>query len=167
MFLGTTDYSAILRPLQWLVVVLVFLFFLRVVRAVWVEVRPAASRQTRGDRRRAARGEESALSASAPQRRRKRLRLEVLEPADQAGRTFDLEDELTIGRSPGCGVPTAYDPYSSMLHARLYRRGDHLWAEDLRSTNGTYVNSERISKPAKLARGDLLQTGATVFEVTR
>lgn len=167
VFLGTTDYSAILRPLQWLVVVLIFLFFLRVVRAVWVEMSPASTRQTRGDRRRAARAEVSDLPAPTRQRRNKRLRLEVLEPADQAGRIFDLEDELTIGRSPGCGVPTTYDPYSSTLHARLYRRGDRLWAEDLRSTNGTYVNSERISKPTRLARGDLLQAGATVFEVTR
>jgi pSer/pThr/pTyr-binding forkhead associated (FHA) protein len=37
----------------------------------------------------------------------------------------------------------------------------------LGSTNGTYVNSERITKSTKLARGDLLQIGATVFEVTR
>jgi pSer/pThr/pTyr-binding forkhead associated (FHA) protein len=164
---ASTDYSAIVRPLQWLVIVLVFIFFLRVVRAVWVEVRPAGPRQTRADRRRAAREEERALAGPLPRRRKKQLFLEVLEPADQAGRTFDLDDELTIGRSPGCGVPTTYDVYSSTLHARMYRRGGQLWVEDLRSTNGTYVNSERITKPSKLARGDLLQVGVTVFEVTR
>lgn len=164
---ASTNYSAIIRPLQWLVIVLVFLFFLRVVRAVWVEVRPAGPRQTRADRRRAARDEERALAGHAPRRRRKQLFLEVLEPAEQAGRTYDLDEELTIGRSPGCGVPTSYDVYSSTLHARLYRRGDQLWVEDLSSTNGTYVNSERIVKATKLARGDLLQVGATVFEVTR
>jgi pSer/pThr/pTyr-binding forkhead associated (FHA) protein len=164
---ASTDYSAILRPLQWLVIVLVFLFFLRVVRAVWVEVRPAGPRQTRGDRRRAAREQERALAGPKQKRGRKQLFLEVLEPTEHAGRTFDLDDELTIGRSPGCGVPTTYDVYSSTLHARLYRRGDQLWAEDLGSTNGTYVNSERISQATKLAKGDLLQVGATVFEVTR
>jgi pSer/pThr/pTyr-binding forkhead associated (FHA) protein len=164
---ASINYSAIVRPLQWLVIALVFLFFLRVVRAVWVEVRPAGPRQTRADRRRAAREEKRALAGYEPKRRRKQLFLEVLEPADHAGRTFDLDDELTIGRSPGCGVPTTYDVYSSTLHARLYRRGDQLWAEDLNSTNGTFVNSERITQPTKLARGDLLQIGATVFEVTR
>lgn len=165
---ASTNYSAIVRPLQWLVIVLVFLFFLRVVRAVWVEVRPAGPRQTRAERRRAAREEERALAGHAPPRRRRRqLFLEVMEPAEQAGRTFDLDDELTIGRSPGCGVPTSYDVYSSTLHARLYRRGEQLWVEDLHSTNGTFVNSERITKPTKLARGDLLQVGGTVFEVTR
>lgn len=165
---ASTNYSAIVRPLQWLVIALVFLFFLRVVRAVWVEVRPAGPRQTRADRRRAAREEERALAGhEPPSRRRKQLFLEVMEPADQAGRAFDLDDELTIGRSPGCGVPTSYDVYSSTLHARLYRRGEQLWVEDLGSTNGTFVNSERIAKPTKLVRGDLLQVGGTVFEVTR
>jgi pSer/pThr/pTyr-binding forkhead associated (FHA) protein len=165
---ASTNYSAILRPLQWLVVVLIFLFFLRVVRAVWVEVRPAGPRQTRSERRRAARDERRAIEGPEPRgRRRKQLFLETLEPADHAGRTFDLDDELTIGRSPGCGVPTTYDPYSSTLHSRLYRRGDQLWVEDLGSTNGTFVNSERITKPTKLAKSDLLQVGATVFEVTK
>jgi pSer/pThr/pTyr-binding forkhead associated (FHA) protein len=163
-----TNYSTVLRPLQWLIIVLVFLFFLRVVRAVWVEVRPAGPRQTRRDRRQMARAEAQALLGPVTGNKRARqLFLEVLEPADQAGRTFNLEDELTVGRSPGCGVPTTYDVYSSTLHARLFRRGDHLMAEDLGSTNGTYVNSERISKATRLARGDLLQIGATVFEVTR
>ena len=166
LFGASTNYSAIVRPLQWLVIVLVFLFFLRVVRAVWVEVRPAGPRQTRRDRRREAR-EERAMAGHTPRRHRKQLFLEVLEPAEQAGRTFDLDEELTIGRSPGCGVPTSYDVYSSTLHARLYRRGDQLWVEDLQSTNGTFVNSERIAKPVRLVRGDLLQVGGTVFEVTR
>ena len=75
------------------------------------------------------------------------LMLEVVEPDEYQGRTFDLDDELTVGRSPGCGVPTTYDVYSSTLHARLFRRGDQLWVEDLGSTNGTFVNSERITKP--------------------
>jgi FHA domain len=171
---AATNYSAILRPLQWLVVVLIFLFFLRVVRAVWVEVRPAGPRQSRSDRRRAAREAEMAATSAVavgdvapPKARRKQLFLEVIEPEMQSGSTFDLDDELTVGRSPGCGISTSYDAYSSTLHARLYRRGDQLWVEDLSSTNGTYVNSERITKPSKLGKGDLLQIGATVFEVTR
>lgn len=162
-----TNYAAIVRPLQWLVIILIFLFFLRVVRAVWVEVRPAGPRQTRGERRRAAREEARALAGPEPLKGRKQLFLEVLEPAGQAGRTFDLGGELTIGRSPGCGVPTTYDAYSSTVHARVYRRGDQVWIEDVGSTNGTYVNSEKIARPTKLTRGDLVQVGATVFEVTR
>ena len=159
---ATTNYSAIIRPLQWLVIALIFLFFLRVVRAVFVEIRPAGVRSTRAERRRLRREERGV----AP-RRKRALHLEVVEPAEYEGQTFDLDDELTVGRSPGCGVPTTYDTYSSTLHARLFRRGDQLWVEDLDSTNGTYVNSERITQPVRLGRGDLLQVGATVFEVNR
>jgi pSer/pThr/pTyr-binding forkhead associated (FHA) protein len=53
------------------------------------------------------------------------------------------------------------------LHARLFRHNDQLWVEDLGSTNGTYVNSEKISQAIRLGKGDQLQIGATVFEVTR
>ena len=171
---SSPNYSAIIRPLQWLVIVLIFLFFLRVVRAVWVEVRPAGPRQTRRERRRAERQaaepppeESPVVTNGAVPKRKKPLYLEVLEPQDHAGRTYDLDEELTVGRSPGCGVSTSYDVYSSTMHARLYRRGNQLWVEDLGSTNGTFVNSEQIAKPTKLARGDLLQVGGTVFEVTR
>jgi pSer/pThr/pTyr-binding forkhead associated (FHA) protein len=162
------NVNSVVRFLQWIVIALVFLFFFRVVRAVWVEVRPAVPRQTRRERRRANETPPPPSDVQANGRRRKKeLVLEVIEPNDHQGQIFNLADELTVGRSPGCGVPTSYDVYSSTVHARLFKRGDQLWVEDLGSTNGTFVNSERIATPARLGRGDLLQVGATVFEVTR
>ena len=59
------------------------------------------------------------------------------------------------------------DVYTSTVHARLFRHNDQLWVEDLGSTNGTFVNSERITQAVRLGKGDLLQVGSTVFEVTR
>ena len=91
----------------------------------------------------------------------------MLQPPELAGRNYDLDDELTIGRSPGCGVPMTDDIYTSTLHARLFRHNEQLWVEDLGSTNGTYVNSEQISQAMRLGKGDLLQIGSTVFEVSR
>jgi hypothetical protein len=164
LLLGT-NYSAIIRPLQWLVVALIFLFFLRVVRAVFVEVRPAGP--TRAQRRAQRRAEEDEQRPPRDTRSRRQLRLEVIEPREREGTVFDLDGEITVGRSNGCGIPTGYDSYSSTLHARLYPSGGQIWVEDLGSTNGTYVNSERISQPSRLAKGDLLQIGATVFEVRR
>jgi pSer/pThr/pTyr-binding forkhead associated (FHA) protein len=98
---------------------------------------------------------------------RRQLFLRIVEPSAHEGQTFDLDDELTIGRSPGCGVPTPDDIYASTVHARLYRQKDQLWVEDLGSTNGTYVNSEKITQARRLGKGDVLQAGSTVFEVTR
>ena len=162
-----TGYSGAIRLVQWCVIAVIFLMFLRVIRAVWVEVRPAGPRQARASRRGAA--EEPYTVPPAPSGRlgKGHLRLEVVEPVDRAGLQFEIDDEVTIGRSPGCAIATTYDIYSSTLHARVFRDGNRLIVEDLGSTNGTFVNSERIGKPTKLVRGDLLQIGATVFEVRR
>lgn len=164
--IASTGYSGAVRLVQWCVIALIFLFFLRVIRAVWVEVRPAGPRQGRTNPRAAA---EQRVAAGPPARRGGKgpLHLEVVEPLDRTGQRFDLDDEVTIGRSPGCGIATTYDIYSSTVHARLFNQDGRLYVEDLGSTNGTFVNSERIVKPTKLGRGDLLQVGATVFQVTR
>jgi pSer/pThr/pTyr-binding forkhead associated (FHA) protein len=168
---ATQNLNAILRVMQWSVIILIFLFFLRVIRAVWVEMSPATIRKTRSQKRQEKRQDRQERAPARPPERpkakRKQLYLTVVEPSGYAGRTFDLDDELTVGRSPGCGVPMPEDIYTSTLHARLFRHHEQLWVEDLGSTNGTFVNSERISQAMRLGKGDYLQIGSTVFEVTR
>jgi len=148
-----TDYQAIIRPLQWFVVALIFLFFLRVMRAVWVETSPGGRRRRRERR----------------QGGRSGTGLVVIEPIERVDERFDVPTgkTLTIGRSATCDVVIAEDIYSSTVHARVSREDTGLWAEDLASTNGTYVNAERIEIPTRLTRGDVLQVGGTVFEVIR
>ena len=163
VFVATQNLNAVLRVMQWGVIALIFLFFLRVVRAVFVEMSPATIRKSRADKRL----ERAAARPARPSTRRKQLYLRVVEPPERAGETFDLDDELTIGRSPGCGVSTPDDIYASTLHARLFRRNEQLWVEDLGSTNGTYVNAEKITQAMRLGRSDVLQVGSTVFEVAR
>jgi hypothetical protein len=160
---ATQNLNAVLHVLQWGVIALIFLFFLRVIRAVWVEMSPAVIRKSRSERRQERVGSRPARTTA----KHKQLYLRVLEPGEREGQTFDLDDELTIGRSPGCGVPTPDDIYTSTLHARLFRHHDQLWVEDLGSTNGTYVNSEKITQSLRLGKGDMLQVGSTVFEVTK
>jgi hypothetical protein len=173
ILIATQNLNAVLRIMQWGVIALIFLFFLRVIRAVWVEMSPATIRKPRSLRRQERREERAAVGAAAaaaePARasRKRQLYLKVVQPPEHAGRTYDLDDELTIGRSPGCGVAMPEDIYTSTLHARLFRRNDQLWVEDLGSTNGTFVNSERITQAVRLGKGDLLQIGSTVFEVSR
>jgi FHA domain len=170
VLVATQNLNAVLRVMQWGVIALIFLFFLRVIRAVWVEMSPATIRKPRSVRRQERR-EVRAAAVSVPSQprpsRRRQLNLKVVQPPEHAGRTYDLDDELTIGRSPGCGVSTPEDIYTSTLHARLFRRNDQLWVEDLGSTNGTFVNSEQITQAVRLGKGDMLQIGSTVFEVSR
>ena len=154
---GPTNNTPVLRALEYGVIILLWLFFMWVVRAVWVEVKPLKRRRRRGD--------DADPVGDGRRRRAKQLRLHVIRPEDQAGRTYDIGDEVTVGRAPGCGVPIDYDSYASNLHARLFRLDGNLWAEDLGSTNGTWVNTVRIDDRTRLEKGDLLQVGGTVFEV--
>jgi pSer/pThr/pTyr-binding forkhead associated (FHA) protein len=156
---GPTDNTPVLRALEYGVIILLWLFFMWVVRAVWVEVRPLKRRRRRRD------ANAEPVAPGEKGRRGRQLRLHVIRPEDQAGRVYDIGDEVTVGRAAGCGVPIDYDTYSSNLHARLFRLDGNLWAEDLGSTNGTWVNTVRIGERTRLEKGDLLQVGGTVFEV--
>jgi pSer/pThr/pTyr-binding forkhead associated (FHA) protein len=98
-------------------------------------------------------------------RKAKGSQLTVVEPADQRGRVFPVADELTVGRAAGCGI-TLEDTYASQLHARVFRRDGQLFVEDLGSTNGTFLNQAKVNGPAVMSRGDRLQVGNTVMELS-
>jgi len=147
--------ESLLRILNGALLVVLGLFFLRVLRAAWVQVNaqpllpPVA-----------------APSATPATRPRDQLRLRVLEPADQRGRVYELDGEVTLGRAPGCGVSIP-DTAVSQLHARLFHDDRGFAIEDLGSTNGTWLNRTRVGGAVPLRRGDRLQVGSTVLEVMR
>ena len=56
------------------------------------------------------------------------------------------------------------DEFASGQHARLEPRTDGIWVEDLRSTNGTFVNGERVTAQ-RLQVGDVVRVGQTELEL--
>src|SRR5512142_1087157 len=79
-----------------------------------------------------------------------------------AGRQFELESGfLTIGRGETCSV--RFDPEqeraASKQHAFIEARPDGYYLTDNNSTNGTYVNGERVMV-TKLNSGDRIQFGS-------
>jgi hypothetical protein len=160
ILLTSLDNANLLRALEVFAVVLVWLFLFRVVRAAWVEVKPPRMR----------REPPPVVDRPPPAQRRsgrgRGLRLRVVEPETERGRTYEVGEEITVGRAPGCGVRVD-DAFTSSIHARLYPREGSLWVEDLGSTNGTWVNAEQAVGPTRMSRGDVLQVGGTVFEVAR
>ncbi|MGY6501414.1 MAG: FHA domain-containing protein [Acidimicrobiales bacterium] len=167
----------LLNVLKLCLLVLLYLFFLRVLQAVWTEVNGPKTRAPR--RRAAAKATAKAPTPAAPPARRGRgsrggtkvkarsaaaTVLRVVEPEEEQGRTFPLADEVTVGRAAGCQV-TLDDTYVSQLHARVFTRDGELFVEDLGSTNGTYLNRARVAGPMAMRAGDRLQVGSVVMEV--
>jgi len=154
----------LLNVLKLCLLALLYLFFLRVLRAVWAEVAvPRADGRRRGQASPPA-GDAAPPPASKRKRKGPATELVIVEPTDQRGRRFTLGDEITVGRAAGCQV-TIDDTYVSQLHARVFVRDGQVFVEDLGSTNGTYLNRAKVSGPMVMQRGDRLQVGNTIMEV--
>ena len=90
-----------------------------------------------------------------------RFRL-VVRRGPQPNQQYELNrDTVTIGRDITNDI-VINDPEVSRHHARLVRTAAGYTLEDLRSTNGTFVNRQRISTPHPLSNGDLVGMGETV-----
>ncbi len=69
-----------------------------------------------------------------------------------------------IGRDPSCDRVLPH-PEISRRHARLVRTAAGLTLEDLGSTNGTFVNGTRITRPTLLHANDLIALGSTTYRI--
>lgn len=150
--------ESLLAILKLCALALLYLFFLRVIRAVWAEVSPARVATTPAPR---------APRSRAPKRRATKgpgRAVVIVEPRDHKGARYAIGEEATMGRAAGCSI-TVDDTYASQLHARLFQRDGALHVEDLGSTNGTYVNGRKVEAPMPVKPGDRVKVGATVFEV--
>ena len=70
-----------------------------------------------------------------------------------------ITEEAVLGRDFRCDV-VIHDEEASRVHARVTPAAGTAWhVTDLATTNGTYVNSERIVGPATVAVGDVIRVG--------
>ena len=82
----------------------------------------------------------------------------------QQGLTLPLGDALKIGRAADCQL-VLDDDYVSTRHAQIVRTDDGYMVEDLGSTNGTYVNNERVTSATPFTTADTLRIGRTLMVV--
>ena len=59
------------------------------------------------------------------------------------------------------------DDYVSTRHARFVPSGDEWYVEDLGSTNGTYIGSQRITAPTAVTVGIQVRVGKTIAELRK
>ncbi|MCL4529439.1 MAG: FHA domain-containing protein [Chloroflexi bacterium] len=86
----------------------------------------------------------------------------VMRSGPTPGATFSLEgDQLIIGRDSSSNV-AINDAEVSRKHARLTFQGGKYVIEDLGSTNGTFVNGQRLASPIVLKSGDVVSLGEQI-----
>jgi hypothetical protein len=150
----------VLTLLKYVFLAILYLFFLRVLRAVWVELRePKVADRPPAEA--APGGLRPTPGATGPER------LVGIDPDAIKGQEFPIGNELTVGRAGGCAVLLTADTFVSQLHARVFRRDADIFVEDLGSTNGTFLNGKKVSAPISVRKGDKIQFGRTTLEVRR
>ena len=86
----------------------------------------------------------------------------VMRSGPNPGLVYPLEgNQLTIGRDPGNAL-VINDTEVSRRHTRLSWQGSGYVMEDLGSTNGTFVNGQRLGGPYVLQVGDLVSLGEQI-----
>jgi pSer/pThr/pTyr-binding forkhead associated (FHA) protein len=133
---------------------LIYLFFARVLWAVWSEVRTPVA--TTG----------KMIGSRTKDKSRKGISVFVIvEPRQHRGASFTLSNSLTLGRVADNDIALDDDTFMSSHHARIEIRPEGVWVVDLDSTNGTFVNGQRVTGDRSLRKGDRLQVGSTVLEM--
>jgi|SRR5215813_8851487 len=84
-----------------------------------------------------------------------------------AGTSIGLADQqITIGRANDATLVLS-DDYASSRHARLFPQNGQWIVEDLGSTNGTYLDRQKVTQPTPVPAGVPIRIGKTVLELRR
>lgn len=170
----------VLDILKLVLLALLYLFFARVLWAVWSEVRqPVDARTATDPTSRPPEPVQPGATADQPRnwrtnprppkpprgRRGRPARLVILEPRDRRGTAFAIgEQPISVGRDPGNTIVITDDTYISGHHATVMLSGGDVVVDDVASKNGTYLNGTRITQRRSVHTGDRIQVGATVLE---
>lgn len=74
------------------------------------------------------------------------------------------QTEIVLGRDANCDL-SVMDEALSAHHARITYHHGQWWLEDLNSTNGTFLNQEKLTTPAVVITGDEFKCGNTTFGI--
>ncbi len=151
--------DALLNALKLILLALIYLFFGRVLWAVWSEVRTPVIPAARVGGGSASRGRsKKSVSKGVPM-------FVVIEPKQHRGATYTLSSVLAIGRLEDNDIVIDDDSFISSHHARIEIRPEGTWVVDLGSTNGCFVNGQRVADERSVRKGDRIQVGSTVLEM--
>lgn len=150
--------------------VLLWVFVFSVAGALRGDLYGTRVSSTRGAAPRRGRRQEPAPQSTpvpSPRRRPNGPRELVVTDGSLRGTTLPLRGQgVLIGRNPECAL-ILDDDFASSRHARIFAEGDEWFVEDLGSTNGTFLNDERLTEVMPLTVGSELRIGRTIIEARR
>jgi len=153
MIVAAVEVEAVLLGLKVGFLVLLYLFIWRIVRSVAKDLRLPQESFVLAPQQAAAAG----LGRSPTG-----MLVVLASPAIDPGTERELDSSpVTLGRAAENDLVLDADEFASVQHARIEPRRDGVWLEDLDSTNGTFVNGIKLTRPQKLAPGDVIRIGET------
>jgi Inner membrane component of T3SS, cytoplasmic domain len=94
-------------------------------------------------------------------------RLLVVTAGALKGTSVDLsQEQITLGRANDATL-VLNDDYASSRHARIFPQDGQWIVEDLGSTNGTYLDRQKVTRPTPVPLGVPIRIGKTVLELRR
>ncbi|HDN79893.1 MAG TPA: FHA domain-containing protein [Chloroflexi bacterium] len=95
-----------------------------------------------------------------------KARLDVV-TGPEAGKSFQLKERTLIGRDPRLCDIAFPDILVSRQHAKIITDGEKFYLYDLESTNGTFVNGQRVLGAIELHNGDRIRIGPNIELIFR
>lgn len=133
---------------KYIFVLIIYLFIFGIMRLIYLDIKSVRSRNTKAEENK---------PYLKLLNKRERLDFKIEE-------AYTLDKNLSVGRTPDNDIALG-DPFLSKKHARFTVREGQVFLEDLDSSNGTFVNGNRLSKGADslLADGDKIRMGNVEF----
>lgn len=121
---------------------------------------PSAPRPAKGKQKAPAKAKSRKAPRGVP------TKLQVVS-GPNAGQSVPLGDKpILLGRGTDAAIRLD-DDYVSTRHARFATNGEQWFVEDLGSTNGTYLGSQRITSPVPIGLGIAVRLGKTIVELQK
>jgi pSer/pThr/pTyr-binding forkhead associated (FHA) protein len=144
-----------------------WLFVIAAIGVVRTDLLGGPSTTARRGRARQAQAPRQGRPARPPRAGRGSPRVLVVTAGALKGTSLDLsQQQITLGRANDATL-VLNDDYASSRHARIFPQDGQWIVEDLGSTNGTYLDRQKVTRPMPVPLGMPIRIGKTVLELRR
>jgi len=144
-----------------------WLFVIAAIGVVRTDLLGGPSTTARRSKARQAQASRQGRPARSPRPGRGSPRILVVTAGALKGTSLDLaQQQITLGRANDATL-VLNDDYASSRHARIFPQDGQWIVEDLGSTNGTYLDRQKVTRPMPVPVGVPIRIGKTVLELRR